>query len=85
MLGALCFGAVFGLPFIIWGAILILDRERSWQRRQRRATSPQRRGKAWDRRQIAYGCLLIALGIALFAALAAANYMLQAVSPPAPM
>ncbi|MCY4466403.1 MAG: hypothetical protein OXE46_12790 [Chloroflexi bacterium] len=85
MLGAICFGAVFGLPFIIWGALLIFDRDRSWQRLQRRATaSPPRRRKAWDRRQIVYGCLLVALGLALLISLGAINFLLQAVSPPAP-
>ena len=84
MLGAICFGSAFGLPFIIWGALLIFDRDRSWQRLQRRADAPPRRTKAWDRRQIVYGGLLVALGTALFVALGAINFLLQAVSPPPP-
>ena len=84
MLGAICFGGVFGLPFIIWGALLIFDRDRSWQKLQRRASAPPRRTKAWGRRQIVYGCLLATLGLALLISLGTINYLLQAVSPAAP-
>ncbi len=84
MLGAVCFGAAFGLPFIIWGALLIFDRDRSWQKLQRRASAPQRRTPAWDRRQILHGCLLICLGIVLLIALGAFNYLAQGISPPSP-
>ncbi|MCY4144834.1 MAG: hypothetical protein OXE95_12545 [Chloroflexi bacterium] len=84
MLGAICFGGVFGLPMIIWGALLICDRDRSWQRLQKRANAPPRRTKAWDRRQIVYGGLLVALGMVLLIVLSAINFRLQAISPPAP-
>ncbi len=84
MLGAICFGGIFGLPLIIWGALLIFDRDRSWQKLQTRATAPPRRTKAWDRRQVVYGCLLVALGLALLISLGTINFLLQAVSPPAP-
>ena len=84
MFGAMCFGGVFGLPLIIMGALLIFDRDRSWQKLQRRATPPPRRTRAWDRRQIVYGCLLVALGLALFVGLGTVNFLLQAVSPAAP-
>ena len=84
MLGAICFGGVFGFPLIIWGALLIFDRDRSWSRLQMRPSAPPRRTQAWDRRQIIYGCLLVALGLTLFIALGTVNFLLQAVSPPAP-
>ena len=84
MLAAICFGAVFGVPFIIMGAILIFDRDRSWRRVQQRATAPQRRSPAWDRRQILYGCLLICLGSFLLVALGVFNYLAQGISPPSP-
>ena len=84
MLAAICFGAVFGVPFIIMGAILIVDRDRSWRRIQQRASAPQRRTRAWDRRQITCGCLLICLGVCLLVALSVFNYMAQGISPPSP-
>ncbi len=84
MLSAICFGGIFGLPLIIWGALLIFDRDRSWQKLQTRPTPPSRRTKAWDRRQVVYGCLLVAVGLALLISLGTINYLLQAVSPPAP-
>ena len=33
MIAAICFGALFGVPFIIWGLILIRDRDRTWQKK----------------------------------------------------
>ena len=86
LIPALCFGGAFGLPLIIWGLILIVDRDRSWQRKLRtsRATQPPRRSRAWDRRQILYGSLLMALGLALMALLSALNYLAQGISPPPP-
>jgi len=61
MVAAVCFGSIFGFPFIIWGIILIIDRDRTWQRRLRRArgNEAQRRTRAWDRRQVIYGALLV--------------------------
>ena len=86
MIGALCFGSLFGLPFVAWGIILIADRDRTWQKQQAQsnASPPRQRSRAWDRRQILYGALLIAFGAALIILLSLFNYAAQAVSPPAP-
>jgi len=85
VLAALCFGAVFGLPFIAWGGILIFDRDRTWQKKLARpAQRPPRRSRAWDRRQILYGLLLIGFGAALFFFLSLFNYLAQAISPAPP-
>lgn len=86
MIAALCFGSLFGLPFIAWGIILIFDRDRTWRKRLERGReeSPLQRTKAWDRRQIIYGSLLILFGIAALALLSVLNYLAQSVSPPAP-
>ncbi len=82
---ALCFGAIFGIPFIVWGLILIFDRERTWQKKlQRRANSPPQRTRAWDRRQILYGALLILFGAVLLIALTIFNFLAQAISPAPP-
>lgn len=86
MLAALCFGSIFGLPFIVWGIILIVDRDRTWQRKLRRSQdgSAPRRTRAWDRRQIIYGTLLAVFGAVLLLLFSVFNYLAQAVSPPAP-
>jgi len=85
MIAAICFGAAFGLPFIVWGVILILDRDRSWQRYLRRyhGETPQRK-PAWDRRQIIYGTLLVIFGATILLLFSAFNYLAQTVSPSAP-
>lgn len=84
MIAALCFGALFGLPFIVWGLLLIVDRDRAWQKKRTRAASPLQRNRAWDIRQIIYGTLLIVFGIAILIALTLFNYAAQSLSPPAP-
>ena len=86
MIAALCFGSLFGCPFIAWGIILILDRDRTWRKRleRGRVSPPPRRTRNWDRRQIIYGSLLILFGIAVLALLSAFNYLAQALSPPPP-
>lgn len=86
LIGALCFGAAFGFPFIVWGVILIVDRDRAWQRKLRRGRKkrPPQRTRAWDRRQITFGSLLILFGIAVLLLLSAFNYWAQGISPPAP-
>ena len=86
MLAAICFGSIFGVPFIVWGFILIIDRDRTWQRNLRRARGNMapRRTSAWDRRQIIYGALLIIFGSAALVALSLFNYLAQSISPPAP-
>lgn len=86
MIPALCFGSVFGLPFIAWGLILIIDRDRTWQRKlsRGRESPPPRRSRAWDRRQILYGSCLILFGAAILLLLSAANYWAQSIAPPAP-
>ena len=86
MIAALCFGALFGLPFVIWGLFLIFDRSRSWQKRLARSTSntPPKRTRAWDIRQIIYGTLMILFGAALIIVLSLFNYAAQSISPPPP-
>ncbi len=86
MIGAICFGSIFGLPFIAWGVILIIDRDRSWQRYLRRNHGDRRprRSPSWERRQIIYGALLVILGAAILLLLSAFNYLAGAISPPAP-
>ena len=86
MIPALCFGAVFGCPFIIWGLLLIFDRGRIWQKKLANSASshPPKRTRAWDIRQIIYGALLIAFGAAVIIALSLFNYAAQSISPPPP-
>ena len=86
MLAAICFGSIFGLPFIVWGIILIVDRDRTWQRKLQRShgDSPPQRTVAWDRRQIIYGTLLVVFGTAVLLLFSVFNYLAQAISPPAP-
>lgn len=86
MLAAVCFGSIFGLPFVVWGLILIVDRDRSWQRKLQRSTGgrPPRRTASWDRRQIIYGTILLMFGLAVFLLFSAVNYWAQSFSPPAP-
>ncbi len=86
MIAALCFGAAFGLPFIAWGLILVVDRDRTWRRTLERAGSatPPQRTPGWDRRQVLYGTLLILFGAATLVAFTAFNFLAQAISPPAP-
>ena len=83
MIGAICFGAAFGLPFIVWGLLLVLDRERSWQRRLRagKAGASAKRTRAWDRRQIIYGISLAVFGLAVVILLAAFNLWAQGLAP----
>ena len=70
MIGAICFGAAFGLPFVAWGAILIFDRDRSWQRYvQRYQSEAPQRTPAWHRRQIISEVLLLIFGATIIAAL----------------
>ena len=65
MAAAICFGSIFGFPFVIWGVILIVDRDRTWRRQLQRsqADSPPRRTASWERRQIIYGTLLVIFGV----------------------
>ena len=86
MLAAICFGSIFGLPFIAWGVILIVDRDRTWQRKLQRnhENSPPLRTPDWDRRQIIYGTLLTVLGATVLLLFSVFNYLTQAISPPAP-
>lgn len=86
MIGAICFGAFFGLPFIAWGAILIIDRDRTWQRYLGRyhGEAPPRRMPSWDRRQVLYGTLLVIAGSIILLLFSAFNYLAGAISPPAP-
>ncbi len=86
MLGALCFGTVFGFPFIAWGMFLMFDRDRTWQRKIEKSKSnePLTRTKAWDTRQKIYGSVMIFIGTTILIALAVINYAAQQLSPPAP-
>ena len=62
--------------FVIWGLILVFDRDRTWQRTVQRsaAEKPLRRSRNWDRRQVVYGVLLTAFGITIIMLLAAFNF-----------
>ncbi|MDE2950601.1 MAG: hypothetical protein OXT68_07520 [Chloroflexota bacterium] len=86
MIAALCFGGIFGCPFIAWGLVLIVDRDRSWRRRLERsaASPPPARSRGWDRRQVIYGVLLIVFGVTVLIFLGVFNYLAQGISPPAP-
>jgi len=84
MLGALCFGTVFGFPFITWGLFLIFDRDRTWQKKIEKSKNPPKRTPAWDTRQIIYGSVLVILGIVILISLTMFNIAVQSISPPAP-
>ena len=86
MIAALCFGTLFGFPFIIWGLLLIFDRSRTWQKKLAHGTAnhPPKRTRAWDIRQIIYGALLVAFGTAVVIAFSLFNYAAQGISPPPP-
>lgn len=87
MIGAICFGLVFGFPFVTWGLFFIFDRDRTWQKQVEKSKSntPKVRTPSWDRRQIIYGALLITFGIAVFVLFTAGNLAAQTISPPPPM
>lgn len=86
MLAAICFGTIFGAPFIVWGVILIVDRDRTWQRKLQRSkrASPPCRSASWDRWQIIQGSLLLVFGLTVLLLFSAFNYFAQSISPPAP-
>jgi len=86
MAGAICFGTIFGFPFIVWGLFLMLDRDRTWQRKlnKSKASEPPKRTRAWDTRQIIYGTVMIIIGTTILIALALFNLAAQQISPPAP-
>lgn len=86
MLGALCFGTVFGFPFITWGLFLIFDRDRTWQKKveKNQSKTPLQRTSTWDTRQIIYGSLLVLFGTVILIALALINFAAQSISPSAP-
>ena len=86
MIGAICFGTVFGFPFIAWGLFLIFDRDRTWQKQleKSKANTPPKRTSAWDTRQIIYGSILVAFGTIILISLALINLAAQNMSPPAP-
>ena len=87
MIAAICFGALFGVPFIIWGLILIRDRDRTWQKQLQRGKDavPPQRTRAWDMRQQFYGLLLILFGVIVLLSLSLVNYLAQGISPLSPM
>ena len=86
MVAALCFGSIFGFPFIIWGVILVVDRDRTWQCQLQRGNADKlpRRTRAWDRRQITYGALLMLFGAIIVILLTTFNFLAQGISPAAP-
>lgn len=85
MLGALCFGTVFGFPFITWGLFLIYDRDRTWQKKIERNKSKNAliRTQAWDTRQIIFGTVLMTVGVIILIVLVLFNLATQSISPPA--
>ncbi len=86
VIAALCFGALFGLPFIVWGLLLIFDRSRTWQKKlvHGKANVIPQRTRAWDIRQIIYGTFMVIFGAVIIIALSLFNYAAQRISPPPP-
>lgn len=86
MLGAICFGTVFGFPFITWGLFLMFDRDRTWQKQLEKSKSntPPKRTPAWDMRQKIHGAVLVTIGTIILVGLVAINLAVQTISPPAP-
>ena len=84
MIGALCFGTVFGFPFITWGLFLIFDRNRTWQKKVEKNKTKEAliRTEIWDRLQIIYGTILIIIGIIILVALVLFNLAAQSLTPP---
>lgn len=63
-----CTGSFFGVPLILWGILLLRDRDRTWEVQRRRNEARgiiRKRTPAWDRRQILYGSLMIFAGAML--------------------
>lgn len=83
MLGALCFGTVFGFPFITWGLFLMFDRDRTWQKKVEKHQSKDAliRTPSWDTRQMIYGAILITFGVVILVALVSFNLAAQSLSP----
>jgi len=83
MLGALCFGTVFGFPFITWGLFLIFDRDRTWQKKVEKNKSKTAliRTQTWDTLQIVYGGILVTLGVVILVALVVFNLAAQSLTP----
>lgn len=83
MLGALCFGTVFGFPFIIWGLFLIFDRDRTWQKKieKNKSKTALIRTQTWDTLQIIYGAILVVIGVVILVALVVFNLAAQSLTP----
>ena len=87
MISAICFGAVFGFPFILWGLFLIFDRDRTWQHilAKSKSNTPPKRTRAWDIRQQIYGTLMVIIGTLILLGLTILNFAAQQISPPSSM
>lgn len=83
MVGALCFGTVFGFPFIVWGLFLMFDRDLTWQKKLEKSKSKQlpTRTSAWDKRQKLYGAMLVVFGTAILVSFTLFNLAAQSISP----
>lgn len=59
-------GFVIGTPFILWGLLLIFDKDRTWMVQERRNTKRgivRKRTNQWEHRQSTYGSILVIVGI----------------------
>lgn len=74
-------GFVIGGPFVLWGLLLIFDRDRTWRVQNKRNVARgtlKERTQAWDRRQIMFGSILILLGAFLFLIMGLNGFRIQA-------
>ena len=73
-----------GGPFVLWGLLLIFDKDRTWKvqerRNMRRLHNQQTRKRTaeWDRRQSIYGSLLLLVGIIIFFIVGLNGFRIQA-------
>jgi len=74
-------GFVIGGPFVLWGLLLIFDRDRTWRVQNQRnivSGTVKERTLTWDRRQIMFGAILILLGTFLFFIMGLNGFRIQA-------
>ena len=61
----LCLAAWIGVPFIVWGLLLIFNRDATWRAKEVRAAKKNKviqRTEQWDQRQITLGRVLVVVG-----------------------
>lgn len=77
-------GFVMGGPFVLWGLLLIFDKNRTWlvqeRRNAKRLQNQQKRIRTpeWDRRQSIYGSLLVMVGVVIFLIVGLNGFRIQA-------